>query len=826
MRVVTKSFLRYLPRRRSLVTVQLLGIACGVAAVIGMTLSARTALSGFTQAVQFLNGSATHQMQRIAGPMDERLIAKIMVDPDVAAFSPVIDRRLHLTNGRQVRVLGIDPFLDRVIRPQLTGGRLRPAATKNLLSFLTDRRAILVDTTLAREMDVKAGDDLQTARGPFRVLDVFTNPAGEPLALMDIAHAQALFQVYGSVDRVDLILKDGDSFRSRWGKEFLVESSSQRSGALRTMLSAFRLNLEALSLLALFVGVFLIYNTAMFVVVSRRKDAGILRSLGAHQYEIIASFLSEILVLGFVGGGLGAFLGFGLSRLLIGLVGDTVSNLYFFLSPSPPAWSMGILLAGIMLGCAASLLGSLFPLLELLRLQPVEALAGRVVHRASGRKAERLALVGAGVLLVSLLLLAASALQVYLGFAGAFAFVTGASMLTPLAVYLLRTALKHSLDILGGLPGRVAGGNIGLNLDRTAIAIAAFMIALSLTIGLGSMISSFRQSLIWWMGTQLRGDLYVASQSDVDVPEDFYEEVKGMPGIAGTDPYRNVRITYRGEPVFAASIDADVLQKHTRFGWLHGGNENWDPVKKGAVVVSESFARRFKVRAGDSVTVDGIHGPATFPIAAVFYDYTTEHGLIMMDRSTYLRVFDDHTISSLGVFVDPGYPDKGALLDAVTRKADERGMPVLSQAQLRASILGVFDTTFAVTRSMRMLAIIIAFFGITGALLTLFLERKREFGIYRALGFSSLQIAGMTLLEGLGMGLISFLLSTVVGTALALILIKVINLHSFNWTIFYYLSWEPYLLAFATAILASIGAATYPIFKVYQVYPHMQIREE
>jgi len=83
------------------------------------------------------------------------------------------------------------------------------------------------------------------------------------------------FQLNGTVDRVDLILREGSSFASRMGQGFHIESSSQRSASLRTMLSAFRLNLEALSLLALFVGIFLIYNTAMFVVVSRRKDAGI-----------------------------------------------------------------------------------------------------------------------------------------------------------------------------------------------------------------------------------------------------------------------------------------------------------------------------------------------------------------------------------------------------------------------------------------------------------------------------------------------------------------------------------------------------------------------
>jgi putative ABC transport system permease protein len=198
----------------------------------------------------------------------------------------------------------------------------------------------------------------------------------------------------------------------------------------------------------------------------------------------------------------------------------------------------------------------------------------------------------------------------------------------------------------------------------------------------------------------------------------------------------------------------------------------------------------------------------------------------MMDRSTYIRIYGDRTINSLGIFIDPGNPRRAELLAEVRRRALERNLPVLTKEQLQGNILALFDSTFAVTRSMRLLAIIVAFFGITGALLTLFLERRRDFGIYRALGFSTSQIGIMTVLEGLGMGLVSFLLSIVGGTALAIMLIKVINLRSFNWTIFYYPEWQPYVMTGIVAICASLGAALYPLWKVCRTYPQMQIREE
>ena len=112
------------------------------------------------------------------------------------------------------------------------------------------------------------------------------------------------------------------------------------------------------------------------------------------------------------------------------------------------------------------------------------------------------------------------------------------------------------------------------------------------------------------------------------------------------------------------------------------------------------------------------------------------------------------------------------------------------------------------------------------AILILFIERQKEFGIYRSLGFSTGHVAVMTLMESLGMGLISFLMCTVTGTAVAFVLIKVINFYSFNWTIFYHHLWGPYAIAGVTALVASLGAALYPIFRISRTYPQMQIREE
>ncbi len=828
MRIVTKAFLRYLPRRRGLSVLQLLGIACGVAAAAGMALSSQAALSSFIQAVEFLKGKATHSLERPAGPMEETILADLMRDPAVAFFSPVIDRTIRLKAGETVRLLGIDPFLDRPLRPKLSRVQLGENRGRNEegLSFLLDEKSVLLDTELALQLKLRPGDALTTNRGDLRVVGTFPNPSSEPLILMDIAQAQRLFLLPGKLDRVDLILTDESGFRSRWANGFRLQSGKQHRETLSDMLQAFRLNLQALSLLALFVGVFLVYNTAMFAVVSRRKDAGILRSLGASRREIVFAFLSEVLFLGALGGALGGVLGYFLSRFLTNLVAGTISNLYFFLRPVPPDWSWWIVVIGTFMGCGASLLGGFFPLAELVRVDPVQALQGRAAKRGQRKMVRKAALAGVGTLGISLSLLAASTAHVYYGFASSFALLIGASLLTGLTLVQIAPGLRWALGRMAGLSGRVAAGNIRQNLGRTAVAVAAFMVALSMSIGLSSMIGSFRQSLIWWMGTQLQADLYVGKIYEMEVPEEFYEELKSLPGLGGVDPYRNVQANYKETPIFISAVDPSVLQKYTNFGWLKGGNQNWDPVKKGAVIISESFHRRFGVNPGERITLNGAKGPADLEVAAVFYDYTSEHGVVMMARSTYLKVYGDTTINSLGIFIDPESSRRRELLEEVRQRAQIRGLPVFSRSQLHGNILSVFDSTFAVTRSMRVMTIIVAFFGIAGALLTLFMERQKEFGIYRALGFSTPQVAGMTLMEGLGMGLVSFLLSAVVGTVLAWVLIRVINLRSFNWTIFYYFDAAPYLMAAAVAVLASLGAAVYPIWRVYRTYPQLQIREE
>ena len=346
-------------------------------------------------------------------------------------------------------------------RPGLVPG---PEAARR---FLTEPGAVFLDRRTARRLGVGPGHELEADRGKLLVVGTFPAPAGEPLVLVDIAAAQERFGLRGRVDRVDLILRDAGAFRRRWEPSHEVVPAREPARALRDMLRAFRLNLEALSLLGLFVGVFLVYNTAMFAVVTRRRDAGVLRSLGAYPGEIARAFAAEVALLGASGGLAGAALGIAMSRALTERVGEAVSRVYFFLKPASPDWTGYTLASGVALGVGAAALGAAWPLRELMRVDPAEALRIGPGRGDPGRGARAAGCAGLWAAAVSAALLFPAAFHVYAGFAAAFALMLAAA--------------------LAGLRRRPG---------RAGVAVAAFGAALSMNVGLGLLVESFRHTLV------------------------------------------------------------------------------------------------------------------------------------------------------------------------------------------------------------------------------------------------------------------------------------------------------------------------------------------
>jgi putative ABC transport system permease protein len=248
---------------------------------------------------------------------------------------------------------------------------------------------------------------------------------------------------------------------------------------------------------------------------------------------------------------------------------------------------------------------------------------------------------------------------------------------------------------------------------------------------------------------------------------------------------------------------------------------------QGKIIVSEPFAfHRGITPEKNAITLLTDQGKQTFEIVGVYYDYTSDQGTIRMDLETYRQYWDDPYITSLAVILEDG-ADVQTVIDTLRRETlVGYDLEVQSNRELRDGALEVFDRTFSITIALQVLATIVAFIGILSALMALQLEHIREYGIMRANGMTPNQLRKFTLLQTGIMGTISGLLSLPIGLALAFILIHVINVRSFGWSMDLTLPPKEFIQAFSVALLASLAAGVYPAWRVSTIQAADALRSE
>jgi len=846
-------------RRKPLETfLVLLGIALGVAVMVGIDLANQNAIDSFRHSVAMVSGRATHEV--IGGPagVPDSIAAWLMRQPGVEA-APVLEyvALCREADSQAVRLLAIDPLVDAFFR-DLTprrnlaenaaeadslAGMKNEQLVQRLIRLMTMPGQGLITEALARRLDMREGEALHIlVSGEWKQIVIAgiipsrsdDRLADESLIVVDVATGQELLNRKGFVDRVELISAGAavENLASSLPPPLRLSRPQRRSEYVDSMLRSFRLNLTALSLLAVFVGTFLIYNTMMFSVLQRRKDIGILRSLGVTRKQIVANLLLESTLLGVIGSGFGLLLGFFLARHTTQTIGATIRDLYVYVHIGNVALYEDILRKGFLLGLVATWLAALVPVVEAAGIAPVVAMRRSSLELRTSRFAPALS-AGAVVFLAAALILAFIPGGIFYGFAAALALALSAVFITPSFTMALTGSLSTAMRRMVDITGLLATRSIRGALSRTSVAIAALMISLSMVLGMQIMINSFRASINTWVNSVLQADFYVSpiggttARWQAVLPDKLIQKINALPEVEAVNTYRAAEFEYEGRLVYLVSIRAEVLMNRTDFIFKQGrDHENWLALRRGEVVVSESFAQRFSVAAGDRVELLTAEGPRAFRVAAVFVDYSLDQGQIMMDHATYAENWGPVRINSAGIFLKTGVAPQIFLsrLNAMSR--EEFAVQISSNRQLRQQILEIFDQTFAITRVLQVLAMLVAFIGIVSAILSLLIERTREFGTLRAVGMSLAQMRRMIALESGLMGGLASLLATPTGFALALILVHVINVRSFGWSIALQTHpWE-YAQMAGLALLAALLAALYPMWRLKRISIAAALREE
>ena len=835
--------LRDLLRRPLHTELMVLGVALGVAVVIAIDLANAAARRGFARSTEAVVGRATHQLRGGPSGIPQDLLRRVRVEAGLRESAPVVEGVVTAIDlgRRPLRVLGIDALSEGPFRGHLAGEVVGRA---EFAPFFTEPDAVMLGEALAQAHGLALGQGLRvqvdgslaTLRviGIVRSADEETRRGLDGLLLMDVGAAQRLFGLGDRLTRLDLIADPPalERVRPLLPEGARLAPASEQAGAAEQLTAAFQLNLTALSLLALVVGMFLIYNTVMFSVVQRRAVFGTLRALGAEPRQVLALILAEAAAASAVGAGLGLLLGWLLGQGAVRLVTQTINDLYFVLSVRGAELEPGSLARGALLGVGAGILAALAPALEAARVEPVSALRPSAWEAATRRLWPRVAVAGGLLALLGGGLLGLATGSLLLSFAGLFAIVLGLALLTPAGTAGLMALLGPLAGALFGTLGRLAARTVTRAVARTGVAVAALMVAISVTIGVTLMIASFRATVENWLGLALRADVYISAPpagagAAPTLSRELLSRVAAVPGVAEVESVRLAEVASPHGPVNVAVTDARQGRSDGLYRFAEGSpRAAWERVRTGAVLVSEPFAhRRGLPPHGGRVRLFTDRGPREFEVAGIYYDYATERGTVLMHRDTWERFFDDRALTSLAAWAAPG-TTAYQLADSLRQALAGSALEVTPNASLRRTALKIFDRTFAVTQALRVLAVVVAFIGVWSALMALTVERTRELATLQALGLTPPQLVALTCLETGLMGLAAGLFSLPTGLLLAVILVDVINVRSFGWTMTLLPDPWVFLQALAVAVTAALLAGVYPVARLLRRPVAAALRQE
>lgn len=824
----------------------ILGIALGVAVVCAVQLTQASARQALAYAHKSLNGPATHRLEAANGDdygLDERDYARLARRWPRLRLLPIVGGRgtLELDAPYPVAILGVD-LLAATTGPDAAR---RLGANFDLATLLTRPGTALLNHTTARRLGVALGDSVACAIGgrTHRIEIAGIAPAArdggpaDDALVMDIASAQEILGAAGRLSAVDVVLPAAErrdllaTLRADLPAGWRLTSYSARLAATREMTQAFEINLTALSLLALLVGMFLVYNTVSFLALQRRALFTRLRALGVSARELFGALLIETAALGAIGVASGIVLGRVVARALLALVARTVNDLYYrsaITEVVTPAW----LLAGIAaLGLTATLAAALPPLRAVTR----ETVAASSRERLEAPPASAFRpLLAAGFacgLGGALLLWPGRAL--WPGFGALFAFLIAAAI--PLPWLLTRGARALSLRPGLTLPLLLASRALAAYGRRAGLAAAALMVACATGLAVTVMVASFRASVTDWLETLLRADVYVdlgvaggAVGSERPLAA-LRARIAALPEVAATSSVIRAEVGVAGV-VGDVQLLAYDLPPAARAGFqIIAGDAAriwaaWE--REDIALVTEPYAYRHRVRVGDDLRVETARGERRLRIAGIYRDYASERGSVAIARPLWQRYFPPRDDSSLGVYARAGVASAALERAIYAASSGASGLRVRSNANLRAVSLEVFDRTFAVTDLLRILTLGVAVVGIVSVLLAQQMERLTDYALLRAVGLRTPEIARVVLWQT---GLIGAFAATValpVGLGLALLLIDVINVRSFGWTMSLHWSWSAVGHLWLSALGAALLAGAYPAFVVTRRTPASVLRNE
>lgn len=763
------------------------GIVLGVAVFVGMHTANQSVLYAFRQTIDRIAGAT--QLQVLAGEsgFDEEVLERVQSVPEVRVAVPIIEAAANtgIPGQGNLLILGVDMTGDRSLRKYDLNGN-DDSVVEDPLVFLAQPDSLIIARTFAERnhletgskipMDTMAGSKQFTVRGIMQSGGL-TSAFGGNLAIMDIYAAQKVFGRGRRFDRIDLAVQDGvkiedcqEKLRKLLGPGFQVEPPSLRGQQFEATAQIYSLASNITSLFALFIGMFIIYNTFSIAVTQRRSEIGILRALGATRGQIRTLFLAESAVAGLFGSAAGVALGMLMARAMAGYIGGLLGEVYGIAQRAEQiSADPALIVFALVMGILTSIVAAIIPARNAASVDPVKALQ-KGKHQTLGEGENRVRRIAAAACVLASLACLLLSRYTALFYTGYLLAVLSALLLTPALALWLSRALRPVLKWIRPVEGVLAADSLIQAPRRTSGAVAALMLSLALVISLAGMARASYSSITRWMKVALNPDLFISTSESITqrsflFPPAIGDGLRTIEGIAEVEPVREIRVLIRNTPILLVITSVGSLERHAKLPPIEGDSRRmYRATAEGkGVLVSENFARLHGFKLNDPVDIPTPKGLLRLPVAGVVADYSDQQGSVLLDRKLYLQYWNDDSVNVFRVYLNPGASVAAVKDRILERFGSQQRLFVLTNEELRSYILRLTDQWFGLTYVQIAVAVLVAVLGIINTLTVSITDRRRELGVLQAVGGLRNQVRHTIWMEALSIGFLGLLLGLALG---------------------------------------------------------------
>jgi putative ABC transport system permease protein len=845
--------LRHLLSKPLRTSLTVFGMALGIGLSVAIQLINSATLQSFSETITSLSGEADLSITAGELGFPENQLERIENTSGVAHAVPVIEEHAYLIRNGHTEtlfILGVDMLRESAVRTYKDSSQ---QVMDDPQIFLNQPDSMVVSETFAKKHGLKidSGVDLTTATGSrhFTIRGIMAvegagKAYGGDIALMDIDGARVTFGKEGKMDRVDVVLKSSANadtvsaaLKQELGSGYKVERPGERAENMAQMISSFQSMLRLIGILSVVIGLMLVGNAMKIAISERRREIGILRSLGTSKGSILLMFLSEAIVLGLIGAALGSVFGFFMAHQLVDLVSNSLSTemLMRFQTPQLHFTGMDVVRA-LGLGVVAAVVSSLRPSRNAAQVPPVEAMAIRppTMNEASVKKVVwRMAI--AGVLIMATLTLSSymqwnlknTVIQFLHQVAGPPALI----LLTPLMTYWLAVtfsavARKFGFDIVG----RLAQDNLRREPGRAANNILTLGLGLYLVVVVSSINSSFKRSIGDWADRYLAADLVISSIGRLGTMQtqplnhSLKEKLESIPEVAQTlsgsiSGMRFIHTEYGGRTIAIKAYDdppaGEGPSKAYRFDVIDGDRD--DVTRRifsgPEVAISKNMATRFGLHSGDTLHLQTPSGPLDLHVAAQVNDFASHEGVIYMARRFLTQYWHDDLVNGFFMNLKPG-TDATRVKTAIDNALGmQSGLMVKFNSDLKAEIMDSIDQSFAYTKAIELASLLSGLLGMLNMMIISVLERTREIGLLRSVGMSKSQVFRTIFTESITQGVIAGLIATTVGLYLSFLWVRFSLSNVIGWSVDFHIPSNIVFVSVALGVCVSGFAGLIPAYR-------------